>query len=142
MSCPSVHNSSGPLLELPWEDCLAMSARSASHTKKRVTVLGSPSLEQRSNLPSKGIADGLGCSDKSRRGFTGEVMRCNSLHFVHKTARCDTHGLILDHAAYARLCGYLQQLLKSIGKNPGSDRAPPPLRWCVKSGVRRRKSHS
>lgn len=63
MSCPSLYESPEPLLELPWEDCLAMSARSASHTKTSVTGLVSSPLEQYSNSPSNGIADGLGCSD-------------------------------------------------------------------------------
>lgn len=46
----------------PGGHCLARSARSASQTPKHVTVLGSPPVEQCSNLPSRGIADGLGCS--------------------------------------------------------------------------------
>lgn len=42
--------------------CLARSARSASQIPKHVIVLGSPPVEPCINLPSKGIADGLGCS--------------------------------------------------------------------------------
>lgn len=129
MSCPSLHKRSEQLLELSWKDSLTMSGRIALHTKKLVAVLGSPSLEQCSNLPSEGIADGLGSLTRA-----GVGVRCNSLHFDPKTGKCNRHGLILDHAAYMQLRGCLQQLLKSTDKKTGSGHIPSPLHWCVTSG--------